>query len=237
MENLVEADGLVHGGLDEQGLDVLPVLLEKGDQEVDGHHDVGEELILGHLDVADSDTQAEDLLELELDGGTDLVGLLADVVGVGDGGGELTGLVETRSQKTGNLLDQGLGSEESIVLLGELLDLLLVLVELLEVINGLELHADLLGLVAVKGITENADGHLGAGDVGEADGARETLVTLGIVVLQSNLEFDSLDEVTLLLLRLELDLANALTDGRNLNFAAVNVGNNDRFKVEEDQEG
>lgn len=200
------------------------MLLEEGNQEVDGHHDVGEELILGHLDVADSDTQAENLLKLELDGGTDLVSLVTDVIGVGDGGGELTGLVETRSQKTGNLLDQGLGSEESIVLLGELLDLLLVLVELLEVINGLELHADLLGLVAVKSITENADGHLGAGDVGEADGARETLVTLGIVVLQSNLEFDSLDEVTLLLLGLELDLANALTDGRNLNFAAVDVG-------------
>lgn len=214
------------------------MLLEEGNQEVDGHHDVGEELILGHLDVADSDTQAEDLLELELDGGTDLVGLLANVIGVGDGGGELTGLVETRSQKTGDLLDQGFGGKESIVLLGELLDLLLVLVELLEVINGLELHADLLGLVAVKGITENADGHLGAGDVGEADGARETLVTLGIVVLQSNLEFDSLDEVTLLLLGLELDLANALTDGRNLNFAAVDVvSKRGSFKVGQSRKG
>jgi len=218
--NLVETDGLVHGGLDEQGLDVLPVLLEKGNQEVDGHHDVGEELILGHADVTDGDTQAEDLLQLELDGGTDLISLLANVIDVGDGGGELSGLVETRSEKTGNLLHKSLGRAESIVLLGELLDELLVLVQLLQVVNGLELHADLLGLVAVKGITENADGHLGAGDVGEADGARETLVTLGIVVLQSNLEFDSLDEVTLLLLRLELDLADALADGRNLNFAA-----------------
>lgn len=199
------------------------MLLEKGDQEVDGHHDVGEELILGHVDVTDGDTQAENLLQLELDGGTDLISLLADVVGVGDGGGELSGLVETRSEKTGNLLDEGLGSEESIVLLGELLDLLLVLVELLQVINGLVLHGDLLGLVAVKGITENADGHLGAGDVGETDGTRETLVTLGIVVLESNLELDSLDEVTLLLLGLLLDLANALADGRNLNLAAVNV--------------
>jgi len=220
--HLVKADGLVHRGLDEQGLDVLPVLLEKGDQEVDGHHDVGEELILGHLDVTNSDTQAEDLLELELDGGTDLISLVANVVGVGDGGGELSGLVETRSQETGDLLDQGLGGEESIVLLGELLDLLLVLVELLQVINGLVLHTDLLGLVAVKGITENADRHLGAGDVGETDRARETLVTLGIVVLESNLELNGLNKVTLLLLGLELDGANALADGRNLNFAAVN---------------
>jgi len=218
--NLVKTDGLVHGGLDEQGLDVLPVLLEKGDQEVDGHHDVGEELILGHTDVTDGDTQAENLLQLELDGGTDLISLLADVIDVGDGGGELSGLVETGSEKTGNLLDQSLGGEESIVLLGELLDLLLVLVELLQVINGLVLHGDLLGLVAVKGITENADGHLGAGDVGETDGTRETLVTLGIVVLESNLELNSLNEVTLLLLGLQLDLANTLADGRNLNLAA-----------------
>jgi len=196
------------------------VLLEKGDQEVDGHHDVGQKLILRHVDVTDSDTQAENLLKLELDGGTDLISLLANVIGVGDGGGELSGLVETRSQKTRNLLDQSLGGEESIVLLGELLDQLLVLVELLQVINGLELHGDLLGLVAVKGITENADRHLGAGDVGETDGTRETLVTLGIVVLKTNLELDSLGEVTLLLLGLELDLANALANGRNLNFAA-----------------
>jgi hypothetical protein len=51
----------------------------------------------------------------------------------------------------------------------------------------------------VKGITENADGHLGAGDGGETDGTRETLVTLGIVVLETNLEFDGLVEVALLL--------------------------------------
>jgi len=218
--HLVKTDGLVHGGLDEQGLDVLPVLLEKGDQEVDGHHNVGKELILSHVDVTDSDTQAKNLLQLELDGGTDLIGLLTNVIGVSDGGRELTSLVETRSQKTRNLLDQDFGSKESIVLLGELLDLLLVLVELLQVINGLELHTDLLGLIAVKGITENADGHLGAGNVGKTNGTRETLVTLGIVVLQSNLEFNGLNKVTLLLLRLELDGANALADGRNLDFAA-----------------
>jgi hypothetical protein len=199
------------------------VLLEKGDQEVDRHHDVGEELILSHLDVTDSDTQAENLLQLELDGGTDFVGLIGQGVVVRNGGRELTDLVETRTQETRDLLDQSLGGKESIVLLGELLDLLLVLVELLQVIDGLVLHLELLGLVAVKSITENADGHLGAGDVGETNGTRETLVTLGIVVLESNLELNSLDEVTLLLLGLQLDLANTLADGRNLNLAAVKV--------------
>ena len=32
---LEETDGLAHGGLDVQRLDVLPVLLEQGDEEVD----------------------------------------------------------------------------------------------------------------------------------------------------------------------------------------------------------
>lgn len=33
--DLVKTDRLAHGGLDVEGLDVLPVLLEKGDKEVD----------------------------------------------------------------------------------------------------------------------------------------------------------------------------------------------------------
>jgi hypothetical protein len=37
---LVEADGLAHGGLDVQRLDVLPVLLEQGHEEVDACEDV-----------------------------------------------------------------------------------------------------------------------------------------------------------------------------------------------------
>ena len=54
-------------------------------------HDVAENLVLGHLDVADGDTQAENLLELELDGRADLSDLVAQVLSVRDGGGELAG--------------------------------------------------------------------------------------------------------------------------------------------------
>lgn len=42
------------------------------------------------------------------------------------------------------------------------------------------------------------DGHVGAGDGRQADGARETLVTLGVIVLEADLELDSLEEVALL---------------------------------------
>ena len=58
-------------------------------------------------------------------------------------------LVKTRSQKPGDLLDQGVGGEEGIIGGGELLHLLLVLVELLEVVRAHSVHAQGLGLVNV----------------------------------------------------------------------------------------
>jgi len=72
-----------------------------------------------------------------------------------------------------NLLDQSLGSEESIVLLGELLDELLVLVELLQVLNGheRELLVELLGTVDIGSVGKNAELHTGSGNVGELDGS------------------------------------------------------------------
>ena len=52
-------------------------------------HDVGEDLVVGHLDVADSDTQAKNLLELELDRRADLGDLVGQVLSMGHGGREL----------------------------------------------------------------------------------------------------------------------------------------------------
>ena len=78
--------------------------------------------------MADGDTEAENLLELELDRRADLVQLVREVLRVRDGGGELARLGETGAEQTGDLLDEGLGRQEGVVLLGELLDELLVLV-------------------------------------------------------------------------------------------------------------
>jgi len=116
-------------------LDILPVFLQEGHQEVHGEPHVLDQLVLGHLNIAHSHAQAEDLLHLELDGGLQVVDLGLHVVGVGDHGGELASFVEARAQQPGDLLDQGVGAEEGIITLGQLLDLLLVLVELLEVIR------------------------------------------------------------------------------------------------------
>jgi hypothetical protein len=104
-------------------------LLQQGNQEVDGQHGVGDNLVLLHITVSDGTSQTKNLLQLELDGGSDLDDLSGKVVRVGDGGRELSSLGETGSEQTRDLLDQSLRSQESVVLLGELLDELLVLVE------------------------------------------------------------------------------------------------------------
>jgi hypothetical protein len=48
-------------------------------------------------------------------------------------------------------------------------------------------QVDLLCSVNVGSIGENADGHAGTGDVRKLDGATETLVSLGVIVLQTDL--------------------------------------------------
>ena len=216
---------LTHGGLQVQRLDVLPVLFQQRNKEVDGQHDVRDQLIFSHTEVTDSNTETENLLQLELDGGTELVGLIGQGIVVRDGSRELTDLVETRTQETRNLLNQSFGSKESIVLLGELLDELLVLVKLLKIVNRLEFHTGTLGLITMESITENTDCHTGTSNVRELDGTRETLITLGIVVLQTNLEFKCFSELALLFSRGSLNLVNNFSDGRSADFTKTPKSN------------
>ncbi len=65
-------------------------------------------------------------------------------------------LGQARTQETRNLLDQGLGGHESVVLAGKLLDQLLVLVQLLQVIGRHGIDTAVLGSVDIVLITENA---------------------------------------------------------------------------------
>ena len=58
---LVQSDGWSHGGFDVEGPDVLPVLLEKWDEEVNGQVDVENQLVVTHGNVADGDVQTQDL--------------------------------------------------------------------------------------------------------------------------------------------------------------------------------
>ena len=104
-KRLVETLGGAHGSLEGEGANVLPALLEEGDEVVDGQHDVANKLLIGHVDVADSDTHAENLLELELDGGLDFGDLGAEVLVVGDGGRELAGCEDELVKRFARILE------------------------------------------------------------------------------------------------------------------------------------
>lgn len=82
----------------------------------------------------------------------------------------------------------------------ELTNKLLLLVELLK---GLSIHCiktNLASTIAIVSITKDANTHTRAGKMGKAHGAGETLVLLRVVVLQTDLEFDGLNELALGLL-------------------------------------
>ena len=119
---LVDTLWFSHGGLDGQGFDVLPVLLEERDQKVDWQVQVLDELIIGHWNITDSNVEAKNLFHLELDGGLDIIDLTNHIVLMSQHSWEFTSLVQTWTQKTWDLFDQGFRSKESIVLLGKLLD-------------------------------------------------------------------------------------------------------------------
>ena len=167
--NSIKTHGLAHGRLDGESADILPILLQQRDKEVDTKRDVGGKFFWGHIGVSDSNRQAENLLHLELDGGLEFFNLGGQGIGVGQDGRELAGLVEARTEDTGNLLDERFGGEEGIISLGELLDQLLVFVELLEVISGHARDIFSLGFITVLLVTEDADLHLGTGDVAESE--------------------------------------------------------------------
>ena len=70
---------------------------------------------------------------------------------------------------------------------------------LLQIINRHVLKRNLLSTINIVLVGKNANGHARAGNSWKFNGSRETLVTLGVVVLETNLELDGLDEVALLL--------------------------------------
>lgn len=83
-------------------------------------------------------------------------------------------LGQTGAKQTWDLLDQGVGGDEGIVLASQLLDELLVLVKLLQVVGAHGIDAAMLGPVNIVLVTQDADGHVRAGDGRQLDSAGET---------------------------------------------------------------
>ena len=112
--------GRSHGGFKVQSLNVLPVLLKKGHQLVDGHDYVDVKIFDRHVHLADWYTHTHRFLALkrELDSGFKLLDLGLHIFRVGQTGRELAGLGETRSHNARKLLNQSGRGEESVVLLG-----------------------------------------------------------------------------------------------------------------------
>jgi len=184
------------------GLKIVPSLLEHGDKEVEAHHDVGLEFLIIHIGATDGASHASDLSELELDGRTGVTDNGVEGGVLGDNGGEHLDSVKNGSNDDGDSLEDGVGSEEEIVFLGPLLDDFLVLVELLELIEGGEGEVSeeshvFDGLSSVLLISDQADLEVGTGHVGESDGTDETFILLGIVILKSELELNGLGELAL----------------------------------------
>ena len=198
----------------------MPVLLQQRDQEVDGHLDVDKQLLLRHFDVTDGDSQAKNLLKLELDLGLDVVDLVLERLVVSGERRELTGLVQTRTKETRNLLNHRLRRQEVLVLLRELLDELLVLVELLQRLDVHRVDAVPGRLFAVLGVAQDAHLELRARNHRQRDGAVETLILLRIIVLQTNLKFNRLHELARLLLGLFQEERDAFLEGIGVELAA-----------------
>merc|ERR1719218_268176 len=186
-----------HGCLYVDGLHIVPAFFEQRDQEVERHDDVGSEFLIGHLLVADSDVHVGDLLQLPLNGGLDVVELLVEWLGMGHWSWESTDSVKNWTEDNWDLLNEGVGGEKKIVLL-----------ELLQVVKGRDFDLSVsaafgsdtksLGFVLMLLIGNDADLEVWSWHVGQSDATSETLVFLWIVILKSNLELNSLEELSLL---------------------------------------
>ena len=59
--HLVDSLSWSHGSFDVQGLDVLPVLLQQGNQKVDGQGNISIQLLFGHVYMSDTSCQTQHL--------------------------------------------------------------------------------------------------------------------------------------------------------------------------------
>ena len=81
-------------------LGVVPVFLQQGREEVDGHEGNLTQPVGSHAHIADGDAHAKHLSHLELHVAADVIHFVLHDVRVTDEGGEFPSLVQTRTQET-----------------------------------------------------------------------------------------------------------------------------------------
>ena len=111
-ERSQNVDRLTHGSLDVNTLEIVPSLFQQGCQEVESHDDVLSELLIVHTLVTDGNIHASDLLELPLNGSSDIIELLGKRLSMGDWLWESTDSVNNWSKNDWDLLDERIGGEE-----------------------------------------------------------------------------------------------------------------------------
>ena len=195
-----------HGWVEDDGTDALPVLLKKGGDVVASKHDVLENLLFGHTNVGDWDTESDGLLQPELGCLTDFIDDISNLIGGTDGGRELTSPVEGWAEGLTKGLDDTFGGKEEVVSLSPVLDWLLLLVKAVKE-GGIEASdTHLTSLLAVELVTDDTNTEVWTDDMWELDGTDKTLVLGDVVALQADLEIDGLEELPL------LDLGRVLKD-------------------------
>jgi len=114
-------------------------------------------LIFSEVISGNCGSQADDLLELELNGRLEFLDLGKDGLTLSDGEGELADLVEDVTAESGNLFHERFGADQGVIRLSPLLDEFSFLVEFLKTFSVNAGDASSFGFFAVLHGTDNSD--------------------------------------------------------------------------------
>mmetsp|Transcript_100891 Transcript_100891/g.314523 ORF Transcript_100891/g.314523 Transcript_100891/m.314523 type:complete len:234 (+) Transcript_100891:151-852(+) len=211
-------------------LDVVPILLQQGDKEIDGHQQITPQLFGAHADIPYRGTKAKDLLQLPFHLTLRFSHLCSQVVRRMDNAGKLAGPARARTKDTRYLRNQGLRCQKAVVRFLESPHELLVPVQLLEIVHAPEWDACTLRLLAMDRVPDDADGQARARCERKGDSAAEAPVARNIVVPEPNLQVHGLEEPPRLGPRALQDRGDAAIEVRHAELAAHRRGGCRRWK-------
>jgi len=111
-------------------------------------------------------------------------------------GRKFSHFVQLGACQTRDLTDEGIRGKKGIVTLGPLLDLLLIFLEFLKTIGIDVRNLESGRLINMFLITNDNEAHLGLGFEGQNDRATEFFLSSEIKILETDLEFNSFNELS-----------------------------------------